>query len=115
MWTHLENHHKVEFKNLTGREKGQTLLLQSSIDSSQTTQSKMSSLLTSSKPLLKNKIDRLIADMIIIDLQPYSIVEDQGFLALLNAAFPHYKVPSRQYFTYLTYSHIDKLYQEKLP
>ena len=42
-------------------------------------------MITTNKPLTKSKIDRLIADMIIIDLQPYSIVEDKGFLALMNA------------------------------
>ena len=66
-------------------------------------------MITTNKPLTKSKIDRLIADMIIIDLQPYSIVEDKGFLALMNAAFPHYQVPSRPYFV----SYIDKLYEEK--
>ena len=30
-------------------------------------------------PLSKNKIDRLIADMVIIEMQLYSSVEDKGF------------------------------------
>ena len=42
-------------------------------------------------------------------MQPYSIVEEIGFLALIKAAFPHYQVPSRPYFV----SYIEKLYTEK--
>jgi hypothetical protein len=46
--------------------------------------------------------------MIITDTQPYSMVEDKGFLALMKFAFPHYKVPCRNYFV----SYIEKLYEE---
>jgi hypothetical protein len=48
--------------------------------------------------------------MIITDTQPYSMVEDKGFLALMKFAFPHYKVPCRNYFV----SYIEKLYEEKV-
>jgi hypothetical protein len=61
-------------------------------------------------PLSKDKIDRLIADMIILDTQPYTVVEDRGFTKLISAAFPHYKLLSRTYFT----NYISKLYDEKL-
>ena len=47
--------------------------------------------------------------MIIIDLQPYSIVEDTGFLSLMKAAIPHYQVLCLKYFV----TYIEKLFQEK--
>lgn len=45
------------------------------------------------------KIDSLIAEMICLDLQPISIVEDEGFLKLLNHLEPRYNVPSRKTFS----------------
>jgi hypothetical protein len=47
--------------------------------------------------------------MIIMDTQPHSIVEDVGFKQLIAAAFPHYKIQCRKYFTTL----IEKLEQLK--
>lgn len=44
-------------------------------------------------------IHNIIAKMIIIDLQPVSIVEDEGFAMLLKHLEPRYKIPSRKYFT----------------
>lgn len=43
------------------------------------------------------KVHKLIGEMIVLDLQPFSIVEDTGFRGLLNYAFPHYQIPSRKY------------------
>jgi hypothetical protein len=34
-----------------------------------------------------------------LDTQPYSIVEDLGFQALIKLAFPHYELPGIKYFT----------------
>ena len=44
------------------------------------------------------KITILIGEMMALDCQPFSIVEDQGFVSLLNQLQPHYKIPSRKYF-----------------
>ena len=44
------------------------------------------------------KVTGWIAEMIAIDSQPFSIVEDTGFLRLLSNVCPLYAVPSRKYF-----------------
>ncbi|KAL0811816.1 hypothetical protein ABMA28_009244 [Loxostege sticticalis] len=46
----------------------------------------------------KNEIDTKIIQMIILDFQPFRIVEDRGFRALLEYAFPNYVIPTRKYF-----------------
>ena len=35
--------------------------------------------------------------MIAVDLQPFSLVEDLGFIRLMNYICPNYKIPSRKY------------------
>ena len=37
--------------------------------------------------------------MIFLDTQPFSIVKNLGFQALIKLAFPHYELPGRKYFT----------------
>lgn len=37
--------------------------------------------------------------MIAVDLQPISLVENQGFRNLMKEALPRYELPSRKYFT----------------
>ena len=44
-------------------------------------------------------IHRRIAEMIALDCQPFSIVQDHGFAQLLKALEPRYSLPSRQYIT----------------
>ena len=34
-----------------------------------------------------------------LDCQAFSVVEDQGFVSLLNQLQPHYKIPSHKYFS----------------
>lgn len=43
------------------------------------------------------KIHRLIGEMIAVDLQPFSIAEDIGFIGLINHVCPNYVIPSRKY------------------
>ena len=40
-----------------------------------------------------------IAEMIALDCQPYSVVDDIGFRAMVQALDPRYNLPSRRYFT----------------
>ena len=45
------------------------------------------------------KVTKRIAEMIAIDSQPFSIVEDTGFVRLMKHTCPRYIVPSRKYFS----------------
>ena len=45
------------------------------------------------------RVNKLIAEMIAVDNQPFMVVEDLGFLRLINGICPKYKVPSRHYFS----------------
>ncbi|KAJ8932232.1 hypothetical protein NQ318_004434, partial [Aromia moschata] len=47
----------------------------------------------------QEKINNLILNMIVKDLQPLSIVRDKGFVELITALEPTYKIPSRSTFT----------------
>jgi hypothetical protein len=44
-------------------------------------------------------LTKLIGEMICLDLQPYSIVEDKGFNRLLKHVCPNYTIPSRKHFS----------------
>ena len=44
------------------------------------------------------RISNLIGEMIALDNQPFILVEDLGFVRLMNVC-PKYKMPSRQYFS----------------
>ena len=46
-------------------------------------------------PNRKELITQQIARMVAVDMQPFTIVEDQGFLELLNMLVPSYEIPSR--------------------
>ena len=48
--------------------------------------------------------------MIAFDSQPFSIIDDQGFIDLVAHLAPHYLVPSRKYFTQ---DALPKLYSKK--
>ena len=43
------------------------------------------------------RIHKYIGEMIATDLQPFSIVEDIGFIRLLKAICPNYEMPSRKF------------------
>ena len=45
------------------------------------------------------KVTKRIAEMIAIDSQPFSIVEDAGFVRLMKHTCPRYIIPSRKYFS----------------
>ena len=44
------------------------------------------------------KVHRCIIQMIALDCQPFSIIEDPGFTQLLHELEPRYSLPSRKYF-----------------
>ena len=43
------------------------------------------------------RIHRLVAEMIALDTQPFSVVEDVGFVRLVKTLEPRYTLPSRKY------------------
>ena len=45
------------------------------------------------------RVNKLIGEMIAVENQPLMIVEDLGFLRLINSICPKYKVLSRHYFS----------------
>ena len=45
------------------------------------------------------QIHRKIAEMMVLDYQPLSVVTDVGFSCLSQTTEPRYKFPSRKYFT----------------
>ena len=44
------------------------------------------------------KITRSIAELIALDNQPFSIVDDIGFIRVMKVLEPRYTIPSRRYF-----------------
>ena len=45
------------------------------------------------------EINRLVGELIAVDNQPFSIVDDIGFTRLIHHLEPRYKLPSRRYFS----------------
>ena len=43
-------------------------------------------------------VHKHVFDTILADLQPISLVEDEGFRRLIHAAWPKYEIPSRKFF-----------------
>ena len=54
------------------------------------------------------KLMNWIAEMMALDSQPFSIVEDAGFLRLLANVCPKYVMPSRKYFSEKFFHHQNK-------
>lgn len=63
-----------------------------------------------SKSPKAHELTKAIAVMIAVDLQPYSVVEDPGFKAVLKIAEPRYVIPSR---TTFSRNMIPKMYQDE--
>ena len=43
------------------------------------------------------RVHRLVIEMIALDNQPFSVVEDPGFIRLVSVLEPRYVIPSRKY------------------
>lgn len=54
-------------------------------------------------------INNFFKELIIVDLQPFSIVEDKAFSSLIQSAFPFYKLCSRKFYTHLVNSAFEKV------
>ena len=59
-------------------------------------------------------ISKYIAEMIAVDIQPFSIVEDIGFQRLLNHLCPNYCIPSRKYIKNSVFQNIYNKVRQKV-
>ena len=57
----------------------------------------------------KKKIDNLITEMVCLDMQPFSVVEDRGFKSLIKELEPRYEMLSRRQ---LTRVYLPELYRK---
>ena len=107
MNTHLKAIHPEEYGNYlnkkhrvddTGSESSQSTIASSS-STTASSQPKISSFLASLRPISNADVENInyhLAYMICSDLQPFSLVEDEGFVEFCRALNPKYKVPSRK-------------------
>ena len=104
LFKHLQTKHPTEFEQVE-KEKEQQVKEKSKTDL-KTPKFKQESIIDICKNNTKWKIDtpeairvhKAIGLMIARDLQPYSIVEDAGFLNLIKTLEPRYEIPCRRYF-----------------
>lgn len=99
---HLQRHHDDKYNEIiTAKTK---ISEETQVRCSRTQQPTLSEFLQNTKTWDINdqrskRINYKIAEMICLDNQPYSIVENTGFMRLLYSIVPQYHIPSRKYFT----------------
>jgi hypothetical protein len=79
-------HHKKQYNEISTEEQQQsqsTIVINSNDD-------QVLHSLTTTRPLSNEKIYLMVANMVIKDTQPYTIVEDEGFRNLINKCRPFY-------------------------
>jgi len=59
----------------------------------------------------QKQLDNCLLDMLAKDLQPASVVEDQGFIKFVNLLDPRYEIPSRRTIMRMLPTKYDKLKQ----
>ena len=90
LWKHLQIHHLDKLKELLESEKA------ASKEKASSSQVTIKECLERAQPFPSDhptaqKITHLIGKMMAVDCQPFSIIEDQGFIALLSQLQPRYK------------------------
>ena len=95
---HPKEHDEVQAANKE-KEKREKLREQSSSTSKLTLDTFMQKVtpLGFNHPIAK-RITRSVAEMIALDNQPFSVVDNTGFERLVHLLEPRYKLPSRRYF-----------------
>ena len=103
---HLKVHHPEKLRQLEASEKAaaKTASKENSQNRSSSTVITLEDCLERSRPYpvdhpLARKITRLIDETVVVDCQPFSIVEDEGFVKLVKELQPRYQIPSRKYFS----------------
>lgn len=102
----MESYHPAEFEKTSKK-------ITSEIEQENTGNGENSTNIEST-PSLSHKakqITEAIARMMILDFQPFSLVEDAGFKRLMRVVEPRYQLPSRKYFSTTV---LPKLYQDTI-
>nr|XP_055035499.1 E3 SUMO-protein ligase ZBED1-like [Misgurnus anguillicaudatus] len=89
MKSHLLNHHPEKLREDTGNK----------IQTGQKTIKEAFTASLSHNSTRAQDITRRIGEFIAKDLQPFSVVDNEGFRRLVNTLEPKYKIPSRPYFS----------------
>lgn len=99
---HLEQCHPDEFKKMEEQEKEREAGAITAGTGQSSKQVSLDFIVEKQKQLAfdhprARRITSLIAEMIVVDNQPLNIVNDVGFVRLLNYLEPRYNIPSRKY------------------
>jgi hypothetical protein len=90
LWRHLENEHNNEYKLINDKQKKNK---EEKFNNRKLRIDPITKLFGVQKGVAsKEAIDLAIENLIFLDTQPYSIVEDLGFQAPIKLAFPHYEL-----------------------
>ena len=101
---HLRNRHPDKLRELEESEKEASKKKAAAKEQTSSSQATLEECLEWTRPYpidhpVAQRITRFIAEMMALDCQPFSVVEDQGFVRLLNHLQPHYQLPGRKYFS----------------
>ena len=104
LWKHLKIRHPDKLKELKESEKEASKNKAAAKEQASSSQAMLQECLEQSRPYQINhpvaqRITRLIAELMALDCQPFSVVEDQEFVRLLSHLQPHYQLPCRKYFS----------------
>ena len=101
---HLRNRHPEKLRELEENEKEASRKKAVVKEQTSSSQATLEECLEWTRPYpidhpVAQRITHFIAEMMALDCQPFSIVEDQVFVRLLNHLQPRYQLPSRKYFS----------------
>ena len=101
---HLRNRHPEKLRELKESEKEVNKKKAAAKEQTSSSQATLEECLEWTRPYpidhpVAQRITRFIAEMMALDCQQFSVVEDQGFVRLLNHLQPCYQLPGRKYFS----------------
>ena len=99
MIDHLQKKHPVEYKDYEEKKKLRQLKEQKDRRQPTMEETRARVKVWDINDPKAERIHHKIAEMMALDYQPLSVVNDVGFISLLQMIEPKYKVPSRKYFT----------------
>ena len=101
---HLRNRHPDKLRELEESEKKVNKKKAAAKEQTSSSQATLKECLEWMRPYpidhpVAQRITHFIAEMMALDCQPFSVVEDQGFVRLLNHLQPRYQLPGHKYFS----------------